>query len=143
MWYVCVLLCVSQLNDHHVWPHLLPRIAYVAKRVVTARYSVLCCVLNVRVWQHKLGYPLAVHCKVLERVTVPTSAIRWWLPLVPFVNSISILIMASCLAICCFFICACVHSSRMCVHHRSLDTLARGTLSQWQLVDLTGRVYVA
>ncbi|KAL3135195.1 hypothetical protein ABBQ38_006280 [Trebouxia sp. C0009 RCD-2024] len=75
MWWVCVPLCVSQLNHHHVWPHLLMRIAYPAGRVFTARCNVLSHFL-VRVWQHKLGHPLAFTPRSLSVSTVPTSAIR-------------------------------------------------------------------
>lgn len=43
---------------------------------------------------------------------VPTSAIKHWLPWLPLVNAfMSILIVALCLAIWCFFMSGCVHSS--------------------------------
>ncbi|KAL3135192.1 hypothetical protein ABBQ38_006280 [Trebouxia sp. C0009 RCD-2024] len=53
-----------------VWIH-----CHVVGRVFTARCNVLSHFL-VRVWQHKLGHPLAFTPRSLSVSTVPTSAIR-------------------------------------------------------------------
>ena len=118
---MCAVLCLSfQLPP--ILASVLPCVAYYAShdQVVPARFHVLCCVQNVRVRQHKLGYPLAVHSNVLEcvrctyvcdQVMATFCAFRKF----EFVNSfINIFIMPSCLAMCCFFISAYVHSSKMC-----------------------------
>ena len=47
---------------------LLPCVAYPASQVVPASLRVLYRMLNVRVWQHNLGYLLAVPSNVLEYV---------------------------------------------------------------------------